>query len=266
VARLRHRAATYASINGMLLLLNMITSGPSHPWFLFVAIPMGFGLARDYARLWTAGYSWRDVIHRPPAPDALEAKLNRGSLAGAAPDDLGPHLNSIEQARSDRAAILAMIERLPKSERKMLPDIGPTVDQLLERATDLARTLYALEHDIDTTALDKLEVRIAGLEQDAPSADRDRRMGLLLRQRQTMHDLIGRRTALGSQLESCLLAMQNVRFDLLRLRSAGVAEALGDLTQATQQARALSRDVDAAVSAAGEIRRLTGQETGSHEA
>jgi len=261
VARLRHRAATYASINGMLLLLNLVTSGPAHPWFLFVAIPMGFGLARDYARVWTAGYSWRDVIHRPPAPDALEAKESRGSLTAAAPEELGSHAAAIEQARSDRAAILAMLERMPKSERKMLPDIAPTVDQLLERATDLARTLHALERDIDTTALDKLEMRIASLEQEPASADRDRRLGLLARQRQTMTDLLGRRTALGSQLESCLLAMQNVRFDLLRLRSAGVAEALGDLTQATQQARAVSRDVDAAVSAAGEIRRLTGRET-----
>ena len=266
VARLRHRAATYASINGMLLLLNLITSGPAHPWFLFVAIPMGFGLARDYARLWSAGYSWRDVIHRPPAPDALEAKLHRGSLAAPAPEELGPHAASIEQARSDRAAILAMLQRLPKSERKMLPDIGPTVDQLLERASDLARTLYALERDIDTPALERLEARVAALEQEPPSADRDRRMGLLVRQRQTMHDLLARRGALSSQLESCLLAMQNVRFDLLRLRSAGVAEALGDLTQATQQARALSRDVDAAVSAAGEIRRLTGQDTSSQQA
>ena len=261
VARLRHRAATYASINGMLLLLNLVTSGPAHPWFLFVAIPMGFGLARDYARVWTAGYSWRDVIHRPPAPDALEAKQSRGSLTGAAPEELGSHAAAIEQARSDRAAILAMLERMPKSERKMLPDIAPTVDQLLERATDLARTLHALERDIDTTALDKLEMRIASLEQESASAERDRRLGLLVRQRQTMADLLARRTALGSQLESCLLAMQNVRFDLLRLRSAGVAEALGDLTQATQQARAVSRDVDAAVSAAGEIRRLTGHET-----
>jgi serine/threonine-protein kinase len=50
--------------------------------------------------------------------------------------------------------------------------------------------------------------------------------------------------------------MQNVRFDLLRMRSAGVSEALGDLTQATQQARALSLDVDAAIGAASEIRRL----------
>jgi serine/threonine-protein kinase len=174
---------------------------------------------------------------------------------------MGPHAAAIEQARSDRAAILAMLERMPKSERKLLPDVASTVDQLLERATDLARTLYALERDIDTTALDKLEMRITALEQEPASADRDRRMGLLARQRQTMTDLLARRTVLGSQLESCLLAMQNVRFDLLRLRSAGVAEALGDLTQATQQARALSRDVDAAVSAAGEIRRLTGQET-----
>jgi serine/threonine protein kinase len=264
VARVRHQLATYLSVNGMLLLLNMFT-GINHPWFMFPAVFMGFGLARNYARLWTAGYSWRDVVHRPPAPDALEAKESRGSLTAAAPEEMGPHAASIEQARSDRAAILAMLERLPKSERKMLPDIAPTVDQLLERATDLARTLYALERDIDTTALDKIEARIGGLDQEPPSADRERRMGLLQRQRQTMHDLVARRTVLGSQLESCLLAMQNVRFDLLRLRSAGVAEALGDLTQATQQARALSRDVDAAVSAAGEIRRLTGQETSSHE-
>jgi hypothetical protein len=53
-----------------------------------------------------------------------------------------------------------------------------------------------------------------------------------------------------------VLAMQNVRFDLLRLRSAGVAAVLGDLTQATQQARSLSRDVDNVIAAAGEIREV----------
>jgi len=263
VARFRHRLARYASIIGPLMLINVFVGGGiGHPWFIIPAVWMGWGLARDYSRLWTAGYSWKDVTHRPPAPDALEARESRASLTAPAPEELGPHASAIEQARSDRAAILAMLERMPKSERKMLPDVAPTVDQLLERATDLGRTLYALERDIDTTALEKLEMRIAALEQEPASADRDRRMGLLVRQRQTMTDLLARRSTLASQLESCLLAMQNVRFDLLRLRSAGVAEALGDLTQATQQARALSRDVDAAVSAAGEIRRLTGQETG----
>jgi serine/threonine-protein kinase len=53
--------------------------------------------------------------------------------------------------------------------------------------------------------------------------------------------------------------MQNVRFDLLRLRSADAASALGDLTAATQQARALSRDVDHAIEAASEIREALGK-------
>jgi len=269
VVQLRHRVARYASVIGPLMLINLTFAGGIHnPWFLVPALWMGWGLARDYSRLWTSGYSWRDVLHRPPAPDALEAKMGRaaGALPSpGTPEEFGAHAAGIEQARRDRAAIVGMLERLPKSERKMLPDIGPTADQLLERATDLARTLSALERDIDTAAEDKLDVRIASLEQEPPSADRERRLGLLHRQRQTVHDLIARRGALESQLEACLLAMQNVRFDLLRLRSAGVAEALGDLTQATQQARALSRDVDAAVSAAEEIRKLTGREPRAQE-
>ncbi|HTT67278.1 MAG TPA: protein kinase [Gemmatimonadales bacterium] len=264
VVQLRHRMARYASVIGPLMLINItFAGGIGHPWFLFPALWMGWSLARDYSRLWTAGYSWRDVLHRPPAPDALEAKTHRAdSNAAGTPEEFGSQAAGIEQAARDRSAILGMLERMPKSERKMLPDVGPTVDQLLGRARDLARTLAALERDIDTAAEHKIEARIAALEQESASSDRDRRMSLLQRQRQTVHDLIARRAALESQLESCLLAMQNVRFDLLRLRSAGVAEALGDLTQATQQARSLSRDVDAAVSAAVEIRKLTGREIG----
>ena len=261
VVQLRHRMARTASIIGPLMLVNFVfAGGPGHPWSLIPAAFMAFGLARDYSRLWTAGYSWRDVVQRPPAADAIEARLGRspGALpATGTPEEFGTHAAGIEQARRDRAAIGGMLERLPKSERKLLPDIGPTADQLLARATDLARNLSAMERDIDTAAEDKLDVRIAALEQEPSSSERDRRLGLLQRQRQTVHELIARRGALESQLEACLLAMQNVRFDLLRLRSAGVSEALGDLTQATQQARALSRDVDAAVSAAEEVRKLT---------
>ena len=54
------------------------------------------------------------------------------------------------------------------------------------------------------------------------------------------------------------LPMQNMRFDLLRLRSAGVGAVVNDLTQATQQARALSRDVDHAIAAASEVREALG--------
>jgi serine/threonine-protein kinase len=81
----------------------------------------------------------------------------------------------------------------------------------------------------------------------------------LERQKKAIQDLSGRREQIANQLESCNLAIQNVRFDLLRLRSADAASALGDLTNATQQARALSRDVDNAIVAASEIREALGK-------
>jgi hypothetical protein len=48
--------------------------------------------------------------------------------------------------------------------------------------------------------------------------------------------------------------MQNLRLDLLKLKSSNVSEVMGDITQATQAARALSRNVDNAIAAAGEVK------------
>jgi small-conductance mechanosensitive channel len=158
------------------------------------------------------------------------------------------------QAHGDRQAILKLMERLPPAERKMLPEIQQTVDSLYERATDLARTLHAMDTNLDTDGLNQIDDRIDALSKEPDDPERSRRLNLLQRQRQTISDLRGRRGQVASHLESCVLAMQNVRFDLLRLRSAGVAAVLNDLTQATQQAKALSRDVDNAIAAAGEIR------------
>ena len=257
VVRFRRKLASYASVNGMLILINL-AQGFHSPWSLSIAAVWGFFVAKDYARLWSSGYSWRDVIYRPPAPDAIEAKgKGGGALLPGSPQEFGQRAGAITQARKDRAAILAMLERMSKAERKMLPDIVPTVDQLLERAVDLARTLSILDRDLDVETPEKLDARIAAIRREPDSSDRERRISLLERQRQTVAELGRRRETLVAQFESCMLAMQNVRFDLLRLRSAGVAEALGDLTMATQQARALSLDVDAAIDAASEIRHLT---------
>jgi len=265
VTRFRHHLARSAALGGGLMLINFtFAGGVGHPWSLIVVAVMGFGLAREWAKVWTSGYSWRDVKNRPPAPDALDARTGTAGarlLVGkVTAEEFGAYAAGIEQSRSDRAAVLGMLERMSKSERQMLPEIAPTVDQLLERATDHARTLAALDRDLDEGSLERIDARIAALQQEPASSDRERRLVLLQQQRQKVDQLVQRRGVLRSRLDSCLLAMQNVRFDLLRLRSAGVAEALGDLTQATQQAKALSRDVDAAISAVGEVRRLTGND------
>ena len=128
------------------------------------------------------------------------------------------------------------------------------MDGLYNRACDLARTLHSMDSNFSVNGLDQIEERLEALRREPDDAERARRLALLEKQRQTILDLQGRRSQVAGHLESCVLAMQNVRFDLLRLRSAGVAAVLGDLTNATQQAKALSRDVDHAIAAAGEIK------------
>jgi hypothetical protein len=258
VQKVRGQFASWAAVSLGCFGINVAT-GIDHPWFLFPLFGMGVGLLRAYAHLWQAGYSWRDVLSRPPAPDAIETTMAKGIRGGrqlAAPrlEEYGAHLPAIQQVHGDRLAILKLMEKLPPSERKMLPEIQQTADALYNRATDLARTLQAMDSNFDVRGLSQIDERIAALSREPDDPERARRLNLLERQRQTIIDLQGRRSQVASHLESCVLAMQNMRFDLLRLRSAGVAAVLGDLTQATQQAKALSRDVDNAIAAAGEIR------------
>src|SRR5439155_8812218 len=89
----------------------------------------------------------------PPAP----AGLNAGA------EEFGKLTPQIARMRNDRAAVVRIVERLPKSERKLLPEIIPTVDALINRAVELGRTLQVMEGDVDTPALDRLDQRIAAL-------------------------------------------------------------------------------------------------------
>jgi serine/threonine-protein kinase len=261
IQRVRGQFASWASVSLGLLGLNVAT-GIEHPWFLLPVVTWGgFGLLRNYATLWQAGYSWRDVLSRPPAPDAVETTMVKGGR-GSRPlplptaEEYGAHLPAIMQVHDDRLAIVKLLAKLPASERKLLPEVQETAHALYGRATDLARTLHAMDSNLDSEGIAAIDERIAGLAREPDDPERARRLRLLERQRQTISDLRGRRSQVASHLESCVLAMQNVRFDLLRLRSAGVAAVLGDITQATQQAKALSRDVDNAIAAAGEIREV----------
>ena len=260
IQKVRGQFASWAAVSAGCMGINVAT-GIDHPWFLFPMFGMGIGLLRSYANLWQAGYSWRDVLSRPPAADAVETTMVKGGrTARPLPlpnaEEYGNQLPVIMQVHGDRVAILKLLSKLPASERKMLPEVQETTDALYARATDLARTLHAMDSNLDAEGLTQIDERIAGLSREPDDPERARRLGLLQRQRQTIADLRGRQSQVASHLESCVLAMQNVRFDLLRLRSAGVAAVLGDLTQATQQAKALSRDVDNVIAAAGEIREV----------
>lgn len=262
VQTVRAQFARWAAVTGGCFLLNIAT-GLNGPWFLFVAGGMGIPLLKSYAQLWQAGYSWRDVLNRPPAPGSVEAASGRGVkgrrlVATPSVAEYGAHYDKVKQAHTDRAAILAIIERLPAADRELLPDVVETTESLYTRTQELAKTLNDLDQGFRGEEPGRIQQRLDLLSSTPPSEERDRQLRLLQQQHRTATEVMNRRQAIADRLESSVLAMQNVRFDLIRLRSAGVGNVIGDLTQATQQARALSRDVDHVIAAASEIKEAMG--------
>jgi len=260
VRRARAEFAKFAAVFGGCLMINVAT-GFSPPWSLFVGGAMSFGLFKRYSDLWQAGYSWRDVLHRPDAPDAISGggsiKKIKGvkSLAAPTKAEFGSQYDRMMQLHGDRIAILTLWAKLGDADRELLPELIPTVEGLHDRAVDLAQALNAMDSAaLDTDEVLRIDTRLSEVRARPEGEERERQVAMLERQRQARGDLASRRTQIGDRFESCVLAMQNMRFDILRLRQSGVGAVINDLTQATQQARALSRDVDVAIAAASEIK------------
>jgi serine/threonine-protein kinase len=168
----------------------------------------------------------------------------------------GPCGDLIRRAAGDRAAIADIVGKMSKDDRALVPDIKPTADALLERVVGLARTIHNMESDVDTAQLADLNARIASLRGDADTPEEERRVALLRHQRDTLDELSRRRTAMVKQMESAALTLGNLRLDLIRLRSAGVGASIHEVSSATQQARALSNEIDTFLAAAEELREL----------
>ena len=167
-----------------------------------------------------------------------------------------PQDAAVRRAADDRAAILAIVVSLPKPDRALLPEVTPTVNALVERVTHLARALDRLDESVDPRQIAELDARIAELEAESDSPDGERRLALFRRQRGTLEELVQHRAALLRHLESAGLALGNLRLDLVRFRSSGGQAALSGVSSATQEARALSRDIGAMLDAAAEVRSL----------
>lgn len=262
--------ATIATLAGV----NLLTS-PHFPWFLFAALGMGSAVARQWSSLWAEGVTWKQIFSRepgvvvagrqegarlparqpaPPSPSAADqaaAKLVPSDVLG------GPHGAAVRRCAADRETILGIVRSLSKADRELLPDVVPTVDALAARGASLAQMLHHLDADVSPDTMARLEARIEAVRAEPESsADHSRRLSLLERQHASLAELTARRSRLYGQLESVGIAMQNLKLDLLKLRSSGIQSALGEVTSATVEARALSRDIDHVLAAADEVRKL----------
>jgi serine/threonine-protein kinase len=270
VGRWRHRAFGGLTAIGGLATINVLTS-PDFMWFAFPGAFIFLGIVSHAGRLWFDGIPLSRLFQRgalPPesAAGAPAVTLPTGKRVdviamGLAPSHVlaGPHGDVVRRAAEDRLAVEETVARLAPAEREMIPDVLPTITALAERVGSIATTLHGLDADVSAASVASLEQRLAALRAEAgdtPTPEHERRIALLERQHATVTELGERRRVLASQLESASLALRNLRLDLSKLRSSGLGNAMSDLNSATQEARAISREIGHAVDAVAEVKRL----------
>jgi serine/threonine-protein kinase len=203
------------------------------------------------------GEGWKEIASRSD-DRPLSLKLDEELQRIAGPSVLNSaHGPTVRGAVDDRLAIKDASSRLSDADKMLVPDVEPTADALLERIGALASGLERLERDIPNDAVPQLDARIATVQAEPETApDHERRLNLLTRQRASLQELVERRDTMHRQLESASMSLRSLRLDMVKLRTLGVGAAIGDVTNATQEARALSKDIGRALEAAAEVRKL----------
>ncbi len=293
---------TFAGVSLALKLFNVVD-------MTFVPAFWSIGIAMGYAKLWQAGYDWRDVFKQsretlladvmsekaedfaalwdPNKRNTVRerARLRRQSGGGGSlysdndrayanggqglPSGVSPGSPAGEQQRfgtwydavrdgvSDRAEIQRMIESLPKSERSLAGDIGPTADSLLEAVRAEAAQLADLDRNpVQLPDLTGFDNEIALLESqanplEARSEERVRRLAKLRRERRQASLETERRQRATDRLERARAALRAIRFDLVKLRTGSSSGSSVHVTQLAERAQELARDVDAVLAAVG---------------
>jgi serine/threonine-protein kinase len=116
--------------------------------------------------------------------------------------------------------------------------------------------VHRLDEQMGTTSLDELDHRIAQMEREGLSLEGERRLALLKRQRTSIVDLAENRATLSQQLDNAVLMLGNLRLDMVKLRTSGLQANLSDVSSATQEVRALSREIGLLLEAAEEARSI----------
>jgi serine/threonine-protein kinase len=146
ITSLRRALGLFVIGNSGLLAVDLLLNG-SLDFAPVVAALSALPLASMYARLWTAGYAWRDIMRGHPDPASTPVNPVTGALtpvprSGA----FGVHGDSVQLVRSERAVIAGLVANMPRSEREQFPAIVAAADQVVARVRSVARQLSRLDH------------------------------------------------------------------------------------------------------------------------
>jgi serine/threonine-protein kinase len=215
--------------------------------------------ARGRQRPLNGALSPRPPAALPAAPPAGGAMTPAGARP---PEEFGAWQEPVRQARADRDEIVRLLGTLPDADRARIPEVQATAGTLVARVEQLAADL-ARDAAAGGRSLADVDAEVARLEAEANPLDatgseaRVRRLAQLRRERRAVAEADAARAARAAQLDSCRIALENVRIDLVRLRTGG--STLQGVTLVAEQAMALARDVDLAVAAAQDVRAAAGR-------
>jgi serine/threonine protein kinase len=299
VRRFRGKLAPFISVSAVALVLAIFNLVNLMPLIGIWSVV----LAYQYAKLWTDGHDWRDVLREPKdrlffdvvaewiddvksifdkdkraqirERDRLRAQQRARVGGGESPRELGapaltslagPYAEKAREAARHRDDILRLVDSLPKRDRDQIADVPATANALYQRIEGLALSLAEIDRNMPVGGPDAIVSEIARLEAEANpldhvrSEERIRRLAQLKRQRRAIGDVRHKREQAVSKLDSCLLALQNMRLDVLRLKTGG--QTFQQITLIAEKAMSLAHDVDSALYVNDEMARLGGARSG----
>ena len=289
VVAFRRKLAPYLFVNGVIVIASVVSDTDFFAITVFWSIFLAFRYAKLWADGydWRDVFRQprdRDLIDvaddfliylrsifdrdkRKAMREERRMRLTRGSAparlpSGSAGDDVlraaGAHADRIRRAESDRLEILRLLDRMPAAERSRIPDVARSADALADKVKGLAFALAELDRNGADGGANAIESEIARLESaanpldEAGSEERVRRLAYLKRQRRAVADVSGRRNAVVAKLETCAVALQNIKLDLIRLNAGN--QTPQHITSLAMAALNLADSVDSALYVADEMR------------
>ena len=289
VVAFRRKLAPYLFVNGVIVIASMVSDTDFFAITVFWSIFLAFRYAKLWADGydWRDVFRQprdRDLIDvaddfliylrsmfdrdkRKAMREERRRRLTRGASpsrlpAGTASADVlnaaGAYADRIRRAEADRVEILRLLDRMPAAERSRIPDVARSADALADKVKGLAFALAELDRNGGDGGSTAIEAEIARLENaanpldEAGSDERVRRLAYLKRQRRAVADASGRRNAIAAKLETCAVALQNIKLDLIRLNAGN--QTPQHITSLAMAALNLADSVDSALYVADEMR------------